>query len=103
MGPSGTAPQVPTSSIAKGRDITARLARSLAAVLLLAGGIVHLNLWDSDGHIPKIGPMPDADLDKAVMFMDFVVSVALAAALLVAAGPAFRSSLWRSLPGCSAR
>ena len=26
MGPSGTAPQVPTSSIAKGRDITARLA-----------------------------------------------------------------------------
>ena len=55
--------------------MTARLTRSLAAVLLLAGGIVHFNLWNSGyRHIPKIGPL---------FIANFVASIALAVAVLV--------------------
>jgi hypothetical protein len=54
--------------------MTAHLTRSLAAVLLLAGGAVHLNLWNSGyRHIPKIGPL---------FMANFVGSIALAAAVL---------------------
>ena len=54
--------------------MTARLTRSLAAVLLLAGGIVHFNLWNSGyRHIPKIGPL---------FLANFVGSIVLAAAVL---------------------
>jgi hypothetical protein len=51
-----------------------RLTRLLAAVLLVAGGIVHFNLW-SDGyrHIPNIGPLFIANL---------VGSIALSAVLV---------------------
>ena len=54
--------------------MTARLTRSLAAVLLLAGGIVHFNLWNNGyRHIPNIGPL---------FMANFVGSVALAAAVM---------------------
>lgn len=54
--------------------MTARLTRSLAAVLLLAGGIVHFNLWnDGYRHIPNIGPL---------FMANFVGSIALAAAVI---------------------
>lgn len=55
--------------------MTARLARSLAAVLLLTGGVVHYNLWKSGyRHIPRIGPL---------FMANFAASVALAAAVVV--------------------
>ena len=51
-----------------------RLTRLLAAVLLLAGGIVHFNLWNSGyQHIPKIGPL---------FLANFVASIALAVAII---------------------
>jgi hypothetical protein len=51
--------------------MTVRLTRSLAALLLLAGGIIHFDLWKSGyRHIPKIGPL---------FLADFIGSVALAA------------------------
>ena len=51
-----------------------RLTRLLAAVLLLAGGIVHFNLWSSGyRHIPKIGPL---------FLANFVGSIALAVAVI---------------------
>lgn len=54
--------------------MTARLTRLLAAALLLAGGIVHFNLWTTGyRHIPKIGPM---------FLANFVGSIALAAAIV---------------------
>jgi hypothetical protein len=63
--------------------MTARLARAFAAALLLAGGIVHFNLWNSGyRHIPTIG----------LLFMaNFVGSIALAAAVMTSrrAGVAF--------------
>lgn len=38
--------------------MTARLTRLLAAALLLAGGVVHYQLWRGGyRHIPKIGPL----------------------------------------------
>jgi EamA domain-containing membrane protein RarD len=38
--------------------MTFRLTRSLAALLLLAGGMIHFHLWESGyRHIPKIGPL----------------------------------------------
>ena len=54
--------------------MTARLTRAFAAVLLLAGGIVHFNLWNSGyRHIPTIG----------LLFMaNFVGSIAAAAAVM---------------------
>jgi hypothetical protein len=55
--------------------MTARLTRSLAAVLLLLGGIVHYDLWENGyRHIPKIGPL---------FMANFVGSVALAVAILL--------------------
>ena len=54
--------------------MTARLTRALAAILLLAGGIIHLNLWTSGyRHIPNIGPM---------FMANFLASIALAAAVM---------------------
>jgi hypothetical protein len=54
--------------------MTARLTRSLAAVLLLAGGIVHFNLWKNGYRdIPNIGPL---------FMANFVGSIALAAAVM---------------------
>jgi hypothetical protein len=55
--------------------MTARLTRSLAAVLLLAGGMVHYDLWRNGyRHIPTIG----------LLFMaNFVGSIALAVAVTV--------------------
>ena len=52
----------------------ARLTRSLAAVLLVVGGIIHFQLW-SGGYraIPKIGPL---------FMANFLASLALAAAVL---------------------
>jgi hypothetical protein len=54
--------------------MTARLTRALAATLLLAGGITHLNLWTGGyRHIPNIGPM---------FMANFLGSIALAAAVM---------------------
>lgn len=54
--------------------MTARLTRSLAAVLLLAGGVLHLNLWTGGYRfVPTIGPL---------FMVNFVASIALAAAVL---------------------
>ena len=54
--------------------MTVRLTRSLGAVLLLAGGIIHFDLWKSGYRvIPKIGPL---------FLANFVGSVALAAIAL---------------------
>lgn len=55
--------------------MTARLTRSFAAVLILVGGLVHLDLWNNGYRtIPKIG----------VLFMaNFVGSAVLAAAVMV--------------------
>ena len=51
--------------------MTVRLTRALAALLLLAGGIIHFDLWKSGYRfIPKIGPL---------FLANFVGSVALAA------------------------
>ena len=55
--------------------MTVRLTRSLGAVLLLAGGIIHFDLWKSGYRvIPKIGPL---------FLANFVGSVALAAIVLL--------------------
>lgn len=55
--------------------MTARLTRSLAAVLLLAGGVIHLELWRGGyRNVPKIGPL---------FLANFVGSIVLAAAVLV--------------------
>src|SRR5690349_10433161 len=60
--------------------MTARLMRSLAAALLLAGGVVHFNLWTSGyRHIPKIGPL---------FLANFIVSIGLAVAVLATRRPA---------------
>ena len=49
--------------------MTVRLTRALAALLLLAGGIIHFDLWKSGYRfIPKIGPL---------FLANFVGSVAL--------------------------
>src|SRR5436305_648681 len=54
--------------------MTARLTRSLAAVLLVAGGVIHYHLWEEGyRHIPTIGPL---------FLLNFIGSVALAAAVL---------------------
>ena len=54
--------------------MTARLTRSFAAALLVIGGIVHFELWNSGyRHIPKIGPL---------FMANFVGSIALAAAVM---------------------
>ena len=54
--------------------MTARLTRSLAAGLLLAGGIIHYNLWQGGyRHIPTIGPL---------FLVNFLGSLALAGAVL---------------------
>ena len=52
-----------------------RLTRAFAAVLLLAGGIIHYNLW-SDGYrqIPKIGPL---------LLANFIISIVVAGAVIV--------------------
>lgn len=54
--------------------MTARLTRSFAAVLILVGGLVHLDLWNNGYRtIPKIG----------VLFMaNFVASAVLAAVVM---------------------
>ena len=55
--------------------MTARLTRLLAAAFLLAGGIVHLNLWNGGyRYIPRIGPL---------FLANFVGSIALAVAVVV--------------------
>jgi hypothetical protein len=57
----------------------ARLTRPLASALLLAGGIIHYELWTSGyRHVPKIGPL---------FLANFVGSVVLAAAVLVSRRP----------------
>lgn len=55
--------------------MTARLTRSLAAVLLLIGGIMHYDLW-TNGYrsIPRIGPL---------FMANFVGSIVLAVAVVV--------------------
>ena len=55
--------------------MTLRLTRSLAAALLLAGGIVHYGLWQGGyRHIPVIGPL---------FLANVFGSITLAAAALV--------------------
>lgn len=55
--------------------MAARLTRSLAAVLLVAGGLVHLELWNGGYRaIPQIGPL---------FMANFVGSIALAVAIFV--------------------
>jgi hypothetical protein len=55
--------------------MTARLTRSLAAVLLLIGGIIHYDLWTSGYRsIPRIGPL---------FMANFVGSIVLAMAVVV--------------------
>jgi hypothetical protein len=55
--------------------MTARLTRLLASALLLAGGIIHYELWNSGyRNVPKIGPL---------FLANFGGSVVLAAAVLV--------------------
>lgn len=55
--------------------MTARLTRLLAAAFLLAGGIVHLSLWNGGyRYIPRIGPL---------FLANFVGSIALAVAVVV--------------------
>ena len=55
--------------------MTARLTRLLAAAFLLAGGLVHLNLWNGGyRYIPRIGPL---------FLANFVGSIALAVAVVV--------------------
>src|SRR5581483_9092518 len=59
----------------RGLAMTVRLTRLLAAVLLLAGGIVHYNLWKSGyRHVPTIGTL---------FLANFVASIALAAAVML--------------------
>ena len=54
--------------------MTVRLTRLFAAALLLVGGLVHLELWNSGyRHIPKIGPL---------FMANFVGSLALAAVVM---------------------
>ena len=58
----------------KGSHMTVRLTRWFAAALLLAGGIVHFELWQGGyRNIPKIGPL---------FMANFVGSIALAAAFI---------------------
>lgn len=54
--------------------MTARLIRLFAALLLVAGGLVHLELWNGGYRaIPKIGPL---------FMANFLGSIALAVALV---------------------
>ena len=54
--------------------MTARLTRLLAAAFLLAGGIVHLDLWNGGyRYIPRIGPL---------FLANFVGSIPLAVAVI---------------------
>lgn len=54
--------------------MTARLTRCLAALLLVAGGLVHLELWNGGYRaIPKIGPL---------FMANFLGSIGLAAAVM---------------------
>jgi len=55
--------------------MTARLTRLFAAVLLLAGGLIHYDLWNAGyRHIPRIGPL---------FIANCILSVAIAATLVV--------------------
>lgn len=55
--------------------MTARLARLVAPILLLAGGIIHYNLWKSGyRYVPNIG---------VLFIVNFVASIGLAAALVI--------------------
>lgn len=55
--------------------MTARLTRLLGAALLLAGGLVHLSLWNGGyRYIPRIGPL---------FLANFAGSIALAVAVAV--------------------
>jgi hypothetical protein len=55
--------------------MTARLTRLLASALLLAGGIIHYELWNSGyRNVPKIGPL---------FLANFGGSIVLAAAVLL--------------------
>jgi hypothetical protein len=55
--------------------MTARLTRLLASALLLAGGIIHYELWNSGyRNVPKVGPL---------FLANFGGSVVLAAAVLL--------------------
>jgi hypothetical protein len=55
--------------------MTARLTRSLASALLLAGGIIHYDLWRGGyRYIPRIGPL---------FLANFVGSIVLAAAVVI--------------------
>ena len=54
---------------------TARLTRLLAAALLLAGGVIHFDLWRGGyRHIPAIGPL---------FLANFVGSIVLAVAVVL--------------------
>ena len=54
--------------------MTARLTRLLAAALLLAGGVIHYDLWTNGyRHIPTIGPL---------FLANFVGSIVLAGAVM---------------------
>ena len=55
--------------------MTARLTRLLAAALLVAGGVIHYDLWTSGyRYIPRIGPL---------FLANFVGSIVLAGAVMV--------------------
>jgi hypothetical protein len=55
--------------------MTARLTRLLASALLLAGGIIHYELWNNGyRNVPKIGPL---------FLANFGGSIVLAAAVLL--------------------
>jgi hypothetical protein len=55
--------------------VTARLTRLLASALLLAGGIIHYDLWRGGyRYIPRIGPL---------FLANFVGSIVLAAAVVI--------------------
>jgi hypothetical protein len=60
---------------------TARLTRLLAAALLLAGGVIHFDLWRGGyRHIPEIGPL---------FLANFVGSIVLAVAVVLSRRPTF--------------
>ena len=55
--------------------MSARLTRLLGAALLIAGGLIHYDLWEAGyRHIPRIGPL---------FIANFVLSIAIAGALVV--------------------
>ena len=55
--------------------MTARLLRTVAAVFLVSGGVVHYHLWTSGyRHVPRIGTL---------FLANFVGSIVLGAAVLV--------------------